>query len=70
VEAHYIDGGVGSLVAEIIAERGLGCRLIRSGVRGLPIGDTGSRDYLFERHGLAGERLADAVVQAMSSARR
>ena len=30
VEAHYRDGGLGSLVAETIAERGLGCRLLRA----------------------------------------
>ncbi len=33
VEAHYVTGGVGSLVAEVIAEHGLPCRLVRCGVR-------------------------------------
>ena len=32
VEAHYRVGGVGSLVAEVIAERDLRCRLVRCGV--------------------------------------
>ena len=32
VEAHYIVGGLGSLVAEVIAERRLDCRLMRCGV--------------------------------------
>ena len=32
LEAHYLNGGLGSLVAEVIAEHGLRCRLIRAGV--------------------------------------
>ena len=33
VEAHYITGGLGSLVAELIAERQLRCELVRCGVK-------------------------------------
>ncbi|MGA9994209.1 MAG: transketolase C-terminal domain-containing protein, partial [Pyrinomonadaceae bacterium] len=29
VEAHYLTGGVGSLVSEVVAERGLNCRVVR-----------------------------------------
>jgi transketolase len=36
VEAHYVNGGLGSLVAEVIAERGLGCRLVRCAVDSVP----------------------------------
>jgi len=34
VEAHYITGGLGSLVCETVAERNLSCRVIRCGVKG------------------------------------
>jgi transketolase len=64
VEAHYVDGGLGSLVAETIAEAGLDCRLVRCGVRGMPTGESGSREYLQERHGLSAAAIARAVLHA------
>lgn len=67
-EAHYENGGVGSLVAEIIAERGLDCRLVRAGVRSMPVGVTGSSAYLFERLGISAERLAGTAMQALAAA--
>ncbi len=36
LEAHYVNGGLGSLVAEVIAEQGLACRLLRAGVHARP----------------------------------
>ncbi len=67
VEAHYVSGAVGSFVAETIAEHALGCRLVRAGLRATPVGDTGGRAYLYERHGLSAERLADSVLAALGS---
>jgi transketolase len=67
-EAHYENGGLGSLAAEIIAEHGLGCRLVRAGVGSMPAGVTGSTEYMFDRFGLSGERLADAAMQALAAA--
>ena len=32
IEAHVINGGIGSLVAEVIAESGASCRLVRMGI--------------------------------------
>jgi len=64
-EAHYVNGGVGSLVAEAIAEHGLRCRLVRAGVRATPVGATGSRTHLYARHGLAAEQLATSVLEAL-----
>lgn len=53
VEAHYAAGGLGSLVAEHVAEEGLRCRLARCAVRTMPTGVSGSREYLTERYGLS-----------------
>lgn len=64
-EAHYVNGALGSLVAETIAEQGLRCRLIRAGLRATPAGVTGSRPYLYERHGLASAQLAAAARDAL-----
>ena len=52
VEAHTVNGGLGSLVAEVIAESGLPCRLLRCGVRAPADGISGSEAYLLARHGL------------------
>lgn len=59
VEAHYVNGGLGSLVAECIAENGLPCRLVRCGVRSLPHGACGGQAYMEALHGLS----ADALVK-------
>jgi transketolase len=64
VEAHYVNGGVGSLVAEVAAEHGLGCRVVRCGVRTTP-SRSGSQEYLWRRHGLAREALAAAALRAL-----
>jgi transketolase len=61
VECHYVTGGLGSLAAEIIAERQLRTRLIRRGLRQTPDGITGSLDYLYQRHGLSRVQLADTA---------
>jgi transketolase len=65
VEAHYRVGGVGSLVAEVIAERGLCCRLVRCGVDSLPNGITGSQRYLHHLYGLSAEKLVETAMAAV-----
>jgi len=67
VEAHYVTGGVGSLVAEAIAESRCTCRLIRCGVRQVPEGISGSQDYLHQRHGLAKAHIVETVQAALQS---
>jgi transketolase len=62
VEAHYIANGLGSFVAERIAEESIVCRLVRCGVRTTPDGRTGSEAYMNARHGLAPEQIADAAM--------
>jgi transketolase len=65
VEAHYINGGIGSLVAEVVAERGLPCRLVRCGVRTSPEGIGGSQGFLNQMHGLSSEALVETVLRAI-----
>jgi transketolase len=66
VEAHYRVGGVGSLVAEVIAERGLRCRLVRCGVEALAQGITGCQRYLHNLYGLSAEKLVETAMQTLS----
>jgi len=65
VEEHYVEGGLGSWVAETIAEEGLACRLIRCGVHSLPTGITGSREFMFKQHGLDRSIIAARIRNAM-----
>ena len=61
VEAHYISGGIGSLVSEIVAEQGLSCRVVRCGVEGMLHGRTGSQSHLRQAHGLSQTALIDTI---------
>ncbi len=63
VEAHYVNGGVGSLVAEVIAEHGLGCRLVRAGVHALPDARVGGQSYMHGLHGLSAPGLVTTVLE-------
>jgi transketolase len=66
VEAHYRDGGLGSMVAEAIAESALRCRLVRAGVDRMPRGEAGSQAFLEDRHELSAPHLAQALLRALS----
>jgi transketolase len=69
IEEHYISGGLGSLLAETIAEARLDCRLVRCGVREMPTGQTGSQAWLRDVHGISARRLADAALEVLETAR-
>lgn len=66
VEAHQRDGGLGSLLAEVIAERAIATRLLRRAARDLPTGRTGSPGWLHRQHGLDRESLAAAIAEALA----
>ncbi len=70
VEAHYASGGLGSLVAEVVAERGLGCRLVRCAVRTPPDGRSGSQAYLYGRHGLSAPAIVEQALAALGTPAR
>ncbi len=66
VEAHYTTGGLGSLVAETIARRGLPCMLHMCGVE-QPTPESGSETYLLRRHGLSFEGIQETARRAVSA---
>ncbi len=70
VEAHYTVGGVGSLVSEVIAEHGIGCRVIRCGVKATPHGLSGSQAYLQEVNNLSSKALVEMVLGILCEAGR
>ncbi len=61
VEAHYVTGGLGSLVSEIIAENGLKTKLTRIGLNKTPDSITGDHAFLSDRYGLSGRAIAAKV---------
>jgi transketolase len=67
VEAHYVIGAVGSLVSEVVAERGLRCRVVRCGVRTTPGATTGSQGYLHHSHGLSSNALVQTALKELQA---
>jgi transketolase len=65
VEAHYTTGGLGSLVAEVIAESAVGTRLVRCGVTTGSDGRSGSQDYFHRRHGLSRTGLVETALREL-----
>ena len=70
VESHYHTGGLGSLVAETIAEHGLTCRLERRAIAEMPRGLTGSLPFLNEVHRLSADALAESIATELDHATR
>jgi transketolase len=68
-EAHYVNGGLGSLTAEVIAEHGLGCRLVRCGFDRVPVGDTGSPAYILGKAGIDAAGIVRAAQMAHAPTR-
>jgi transketolase len=69
VEEHYVEGGLGSLISEIVAEAGIGCRIIRCGVRSVP-SVCGGEAYLRKLAGLSDEGIAETALDALDVGRR
>lgn len=70
VEAHYTVGGLGSLVSEVAAGAGLGCRVVRCGVQLSPDGVSGSQAYLHRAHGLDAQSLMKTAFYELRATSR
>jgi len=69
VEAHYLTGGLGSLVAEVIADHGLRCRLVRTGIRQMSDSDNGSQQYIEKINQISAEGLVQTALKLSHSAK-
>jgi transketolase len=67
-ENHSIVGGLGSAVAEALAEAGVGVPLRRIGLADC-FAESGSREYLFEKYGLGVQNIVDAAWAAVAPGR-
>lgn len=63
-ENHSIIGGLGSAVAEVLAEAGLAVPLRRIGIADV-FAESGSREYLFHRYGLGTQNILDAAWRGL-----
>jgi len=68
IESHYVTGGLGSWVAEVIAEAGVPCRLVRCGVKELPDSFSGSQAWLHERHGFSSSQIVRQALELAGAA--
>ncbi|MBR1780159.1 MAG: transketolase [Oscillospiraceae bacterium] len=65
IENHYCIGGLGSAVAEVIAEHGIGKRLVKIGVPGYTHG--ASKMYLMKKYGIDAMHLVAAVESLLGT---
>lgn len=61
IEDHVLSGGIGSLIAEVVADHGVSCRLIRIGIEDPFGGRSGGENFLREIHGLTSEAIVARV---------
>ncbi len=66
VEAHYLSGGIGSMVAEIIAENGLKCRLKRMAVNHLSDGVYGDEKFMYTKNNLDAKSIEKNIIKLIS----
>jgi transketolase len=64
-ENHTIFGGLGSAVAESLAEAGVAVPLRRVGIADV-FAESGSRDYLFSKYGLSTQAIIDAAWRGLA----
>lgn len=69
LESHYTVGGVGSLVSEVVAQHGLGCRVVPCGITKMPRGVTGTARYMYDRHLLSAHHVVQAALGSLSVTR-
>jgi transketolase len=67
IEAHHATGGLGSMVCEVVAERGLGARVARFGPRTWPTGITGTEDRLDRWAGIDAASVAAGIAALVAT---
>ncbi len=65
IEDHNVIGGLGTAVAEVLAEEGFGGKLLRLGLQDV-YGESGDPDALYEKYGISAVRIAEQVKQKLS----
>ena len=63
VEDHYVNGGMGSVLSEILTDVGARVKLIRLGVQDT-FGESGEPVELYQKFGFSSEKIAEAVLKS------
>lgn len=63
IEEASIIGGLGSAVAELIAENGIKTKFARLGVADRYLKEIGNQEYLRSRHGISASKIAQSVLK-------
>ena len=66
IEEHFINGGLGGLLSEVIAEHCLGTKLIRLGLKPEHVSTIGSQNYLRKLSGISAEGIVSATLGALT----
>jgi len=70
VEEHSIIGGLGSAVAEVLAEAsGIDCKFRRMGVKDTFTHNVGNQEYLLKAHGLSVDDIVNTVIDLKKEGR-
>ena len=64
-EEHNVMGGLGTAVAEAMAERSGKANLLRVGIEGGYCGDVGDQNHLRRKYGLCGDQIAERIRNAL-----
>jgi len=67
LEAHYTTGGIGSLIAEIVAENQLSVKLTRFGFTSILNETVGSAASIYALHGLSSEKVAGRIQEILEN---
>ena len=65
-EEHNVLGGLGSAVAEVLAEAPGGARLVRLGITGGYCSTVGTQPYLRREYGLCGDQIAQRILKELA----
>lgn len=67
VEDHYINGGLGSFISELVCERSLKTTVKRIGVDAQTINITGSRSFMNDHYGLSAKKISQTAHNVLKS---
>ena len=67
LESHYITGGIGSLVAEIVADHNLRVQVVRLGFESILNNSLGSAAFLHDTHGLSAEKITIRIRKILEN---
>ena len=70
IEEHYVDGGLGSILADLILERGLPCRLVKLGIRNGFIHDVSDTAGMRRSFGINADAIVKTAVNELELAAR